>query len=85
MIGINSIFNQSNIYLDFIAGSSMKNEHTQIRLKWFSWIITGVYIVILMLWSIVHPEYFREIEGLALIPGILIVVFVLIASGWLHD
>jgi uncharacterized membrane protein YesL len=52
----------------------------QYRLKWLSWLVAGVYTVILGLWLILDPYGFREVEGLLYIPGIFIGIFVLLTT-----
>ncbi len=52
----------------------------QYRLKWASWLVLGVYVLALTAWSILEPYDFQEVEGLALLPGIPIGLWVILTT-----
>ncbi len=57
----------------------MKASNRQFWIKWITLVITGIYIITIIIWKFLDPKSLNEVGGLALIPGVLIIIFVLIA------
>ncbi len=52
-------------------------------LKWICLAIAGGYIAGLVLWSILDPYGFQEVEGLLYLPCLFVLALMLIAIAWI--